>query len=145
VAVRVRLRVRRGDRVVEAAALVNSGYEADSVQLMIPVALAKALELWPPPSDARECVFETAGGPLRVWVVAKGASVRAVADDAQSKEVEVDLVISPLADEPLISDVLADELEIAIEGFAEGLWRFRWEPSGRVRRSEKRGWVALSA
>jgi len=145
VAVRIRLRVQRGDRVVEAAALVNSGYEADSPQLMISIALAKALGLWPPPPDAREYTFETAGGPLRVWAVARCARVRALASDAQSREVEVDLVISPLADEPLISDVLADELEIAIEGFAEGLWRFKWEPLGRVRRSEKRGWMALSA
>jgi hypothetical protein len=32
----------------------------------------------------------------------------------------VDLVISPLADEPLISDMLAGSLEIAVEDFAKG-------------------------
>ena len=52
------------------------------------------------------------------------------------KEVEVDIVVSPIAEEPLISDVLAEELEIAVESFGRGLWRFRWEQ--RLRQSERR-------
>jgi len=137
-AVRVRLRIQREDRVVEAVALVNSGYEADSPQLMVPIALARALGLWPPPPGSREEVFETAGGPARVWVVRGSARVKAVVSEAESREVEVDIVISLHIDEPLISDVLAGKLEIAVEDFAEGLWRFRWEQPGTVRRSEKR-------
>jgi len=35
-AVRVKLRIMRGDSVIETIALINSGYEADSPQLMIP-------------------------------------------------------------------------------------------------------------
>jgi len=138
VAVRVRLRVSRGGSSVEVVALVNSGYEADSPQLMIPTALAKTLGIWPPPPDSREEVFETAGGPARVWVVRGSAVVKAVAEGAESREVLVDLVVSPHVDEPLISDVLAGALEIAVEDFAEGLWRFRWEPPSRLRRSERR-------
>ncbi|MCI4437857.1 MAG: hypothetical protein JHC33_13705 [Ignisphaera sp.] len=57
-AVRVRLRILREDRVVEVITLVNSGYETASPQLMIPVSLAKVLGLWPPSSDARERVLE---------------------------------------------------------------------------------------
>ncbi len=137
-AVRVRLRITRGDSAIEAIALVNSGYEADSPQLMIPLTLAKTLGAWPPPPDSREVIFETAGGPVKVWIVKRGARVRVIASDAESKEVEVDLVISPLIDEPLISDILAGRLEIAVEDFAEGLWRFKWEPIEKLRRSEKR-------
>ena len=137
-AVRVKLRIMRESSVVDVVALVNSGYEADTPQLMIPVVIARTLGLWPPPPDSREHVFETAGGPLRVWVVRRGARVKVVADSVESREVLVDLVISPLADEPLISDVLAGALEIAVEDFAEGLWRFRWEQPGVLRKSEKR-------
>jgi hypothetical protein len=137
-AVRVRLRVERGDRVLEVVGLVNSGYEADTPQLMIPVSLARILGLWPPPMDAREVVFETAGGPVRVWVVESAAIVKAVASDIESRGVNVDLVLSTHIDEPLISDILAGKLEIAVEDFAEGLWRFKWEPMGKLRRSEKR-------
>jgi len=136
-AVRVRLRVKRGGRAVEVIALVNSGYEADSPQLMVPVEVARSLGLWPPIA-AREEVFETAGGPLKVWVLRRAALVQVIAEGATSKEVEVDVVVSPLADEPLISDVLAGELEIAVEDFARGLWRFRWEPKERLRQSERR-------
>ena len=54
--------------------------------------------------------------------------MKVIAQDAESKEVRTDIVISMLADEPLISDQLADALEIAVESFGRGLWRFRWEP-----------------
>ena len=137
-AVRVRLRIMREDRHLDVVALLNSGYEADSPQLMIPVDLARVLGLWPPPPLAREEVFETAGGPIRVWVIRNAAEVKVVAKDVESKIVRVDIVVSPLADEPLISDVLAGELELAVEDFAKGLWRFRWEPKEKVRESEKK-------
>ena len=56
-AVRVRLRITRGGSAIEAIALVNSGYEADSPQLMIPLTLAKTLGAWPSPLDSREAIF----------------------------------------------------------------------------------------
>ena len=40
--------------------------------------------------------------------------VRALGGDVESKDVVVDVVVSPLADEPLISDRLAGALEIAV-------------------------------
>ncbi|MEB3860455.1 MAG: hypothetical protein LRS43_04520, partial [Desulfurococcales archaeon] len=119
-------------------ALVNSGYESDTPQLMVPVGTARSLGLWPPPPDSREEVFDTAGGPLRVWVARNAVRVQVIAGGARSRLVEADLVISPLADEPLISDQLAGELEIAVEDFARGLWRFRWEGREALRESERR-------
>ncbi len=118
-------------------ALLNSGYEADSPQLMIPIDIAKSLGLWPPQQLAREAIFETAGGPLRVWIIPR-VVITEVICDVKSREVLTDIVISPLADEPLISDILASELEIAVEDFGRGLWRFRWEPKEVVRESAKR-------
>ena len=135
-AVRIKLKVERQSKSLEAIALINSGYEADSPQLMIPIALARELGLWPPPPTAYEETFETAGGPLRVWVIRGAATVQVVTGDTSSKKVKVDIVISPLADEPLISDILAGELEIAVEDFAKGLWRFNWEPKEKLRKSE---------
>jgi len=43
--VRLRLRIKVGDRVVEAIALLNSGYEASTPQLLIPTSLAYELGL----------------------------------------------------------------------------------------------------
>jgi hypothetical protein len=134
-AVRLRLRIRVGDRSVDTIALLNSGFEAPTPQLIVPVDTARALGLWPP-EDARDVVLETAGGPLRAWFYPRKALVKVVTEDVESREVLTDVVVSPIADEPLISDMLAEELEIAVESFGRGLWRFRWEQ--RLRRSERR-------
>jgi hypothetical protein len=99
---------------------------------------ARALGLWPLTEGAREVRVDTAGGPLNVWFYPRAATVKVVAGDAESREVLVDVLVSPLADEPLISDLLADELEIAVESFGKGLWRFRSDPPGRLRPSEVR-------
>ena len=135
--VRLKLRIRRGDIAVEEVALLNSGYEAPTPQLLIPVELARRLGLWPP-EGAADVLLDTAGGPLRAWYFPREASVEVAVDDERSQAVVVDLVISPLADEPLISDKLAGALQIAVEDFAEGLWRFRWEPKEVLRRSASR-------
>ena len=136
--VRVKLRLSKNSKSIDVIALVNTGYEADTPQLIIPIDIARSLSLWPPPANAREAIFDTAGGPLRVWIIPRLVRAKIVTPDVESKEVTVDVVISPLADEPLISDLLADELEIAIESPGRGLWRFRWEPPSKVRKSEKK-------
>ena len=74
-AVRIRLRLRKGDKALETVALVNSGYEADSPQLLLPLNLARKLGLWPPQPEMIEATFETAGGPLRVWIARKAIKV----------------------------------------------------------------------
>lgn len=135
--VRLKLRVSVGLRNVEKVALLNSGYEAPSPQLLIPISMAKELGLWPP-EGALEVEFDTAGGILKAWLYSRIGRVKILSNGESSKEVDVDIVVSPLADEPLISDALAEDLEIAVESFGRGLWRFRWEPKEKVRRSERR-------
>ncbi len=136
-AVRLKLRVRVYDRYIDVVALLNSGYEAPTPQLLIPISIARKLGLWPP-EQAYEAMLETAGGPLRVWYYPRKALVKVIAGDVESKEVLTDIMVSPIADEPLINDMLAEELEIAVESFGRGLWRFRWEPKEKLRPSEKR-------
>jgi len=135
-AVRVKL-LLKGKTTKEVVALINSGYEADTPQLMISISLARELGLWPPPQNAKELTYDTAGGPLRVWLIPQAVKVQVIAEDALSREVTTDIAISPLTEEPLISDILAGELELAIEDFAKGYWRFKWEPKERTRTSEK--------
>jgi hypothetical protein len=135
--VRLRLKVSVGERSLSVVALLNSGYEAPSPQLLIPINLAKQLGLWPP-ENAFEVEYETAGGLLKAWLYPRVGRVCILYDGNSSKEVDVDIVVSPITTEPLISDALAEELEIAVESFGRGLWRFRWEPKEIVRKSEKR-------
>ncbi|MEM0481923.1 MAG: hypothetical protein QXM16_03420 [Nitrososphaerota archaeon] len=131
---RVKLRVKAGEKTLETIALANSGYEAETPQLLVPIGFARELGYWPPTPGA-ETEFETAGGPLKVWVVPGGCNVQATAEDAESPLVEADLVISPLADEILLSDKLIGKLQLSLEDVGEGLWRFRWEPKEKLRKT----------
>ena len=69
-AVRVRLRIKavkgvRAGKAVETTALVNTGFETDSPELLVPLRLSEALGFWPElPEGTKVEVYETAGGSL---------------------------------------------------------------------------------
>ena len=44
-----------------------------------------------------------------------------VVSDMESKELSIDIIVLLLADEVLVNDMLAEELEIAIETYIRGL------------------------
>ena len=134
--VRVRVKLSRNGRGIETSALANSGYESETPQILVPIKLAEQLGFWPPTIDLEESVFESAGGPLRVWIASKSVKVKVIVADVETKDVEADLIISPLADEVLLSDKMISELNIALEDPGRGYWRFTWEPKEKVRRSE---------
>jgi hypothetical protein len=48
VACRVRIRLRVGNRVFEGKALLNSDFESDAPDIIVPVYIARELGLWPP-------------------------------------------------------------------------------------------------
>ncbi|MCX8205422.1 MAG: hypothetical protein N3H31_07230, partial [Candidatus Nezhaarchaeota archaeon] len=98
--------------------------------------VAELIGLWPPSTGVEETEYETAGGPLRAWVASRACAVKVLAPDVETKSIEADIVISPLASEVLLSDRAISELEIAIEDPWRGYWRFTWEPKEKLRRSE---------
>ena len=61
-AVRVRLRIRKSEREVTTSALVNTGFEADEPQLVMPLPLAEELQLLSGRASIED--FSTAGGGL---------------------------------------------------------------------------------
>jgi len=135
-AVRVKLKIKTvKGKEMKANALVNTGFETDRPQLLIPVALAKELNLWPP-IDAVEVTYDTAGGPTKLWLYNDVAYVKIV-NNIESKEVLCDILISPIEHEVLISDYLAGSLEIIIENPRIGYWRLKSEPHGTIHESVK--------
>ena len=48
--VRVRVKIMHGDKVLETAALVNTGFETPNPQILLPVKAAEKLSLWARPS-----------------------------------------------------------------------------------------------
>jgi hypothetical protein len=68
VRVRLKLRSRILGEIVETVALVNTAFETEPPQLLIPLALARRLSLHPPPT-ATIAELGTAGSPVRMFVV----------------------------------------------------------------------------
>jgi len=136
-AVRVRLRTKEG-REELTVALVNSGFESDRPQILIPISLAKRLGLWDRVLiEGGFQLFGTVAEPTRLYVLPSSLYVSIVEDDVEMETVLSDAVISEVEREVLISDYLAGLLGIAVEDFREGLWRLRSDGSNRVRRSYK--------
>ncbi|MEM2739566.1 MAG: hypothetical protein QXQ29_02040 [Candidatus Bathyarchaeia archaeon] len=131
--VRVRLKVTsRSGRSIETSALVNTGFETLEPQLLLPVKAAEELGLWPnPPREASIEIYDTAGGPTKVYRIPGIAEVKVLAMDRESLSVVSDIVVSNVEFEVLISDKLAEELMISIEKPSRGIWRFRDEVKER--------------
>lgn len=132
-AVRVKLKIKslRSGVEVVTSALVNSGFEAETPQLLVPRRLAATLNLWPPPEDAYLVEVGTAGGPVRNYFVPSAADIYVVTSDRVVGPVKCDIMISHLEYEVLISDRLGGELGIVILDL-RGKWRFSDEDTVRL-------------
>jgi len=143
VAVRVKVRLRKSGsgRWVETSALVNSGYEASRLEVVLPLALAKALGL-----DLSLASREDRSTPIGVGgllSLEELVELQLLCEGRDTPIYKVHVLVSEHEYEVLISDYLAGELGIAIEDLREGLWRLRDEGVERVRRSVKPSyWLA---
>lgn len=131
--VRVKVEVEYGGKRVAAVALVNTGFEGDVPEILIPVDLAERLGVWPrlPEGTVIES-YRTASGIMRVYRI-PGAGVRLVTEEGVKDPVGSFIVVAEYADEALINDQLISAMGIVIEDPAKGLWRLRGED--KVRRS----------
>ncbi|MCX8162290.1 MAG: hypothetical protein RMJ00_07520 [Nitrososphaerota archaeon] len=129
---RVRVRLEYKDRATELIVLANTGFEGDVPEILIPLAIAEYLKVWPNlPEDTLIETYRSASGLMRVYRV-RGAKVRLIVDDHRLYPVEAYLVISEYTDEALINDQLISSLGIIIEDPAKGLWRLRGEEEIRI-------------
>jgi hypothetical protein len=140
VAVRVKLRIKsrlEAGVEVETVALVNSGFEADAPEIVIPMRLAERLNLRSRLLEARVEPYNTVAGPIRMYVLPSSIEVEVVEEDNRSPTVVCDAVISDTEIEVLISDYLAGALGIVVEDFRDGIWRLKSDPPTRQRRTYK--------
>jgi len=140
VRVGIRLRTLKGlkaNRTVETATLLNTGYTGSSPEIILPVKLAEEIGLWPPPIDAIESTYDTAGGPARFHMIREAITLQIIGDDVASKELTTDVAISPTEREILLSDVVIGELEVVILNAHKGHWRFGFDPQNSVRYSKR--------
>ena len=134
-AVRVRVKIELEGKSVETIALVNSGFEADTPQILVPIKmlLRSGIELSRLPGENVE--YGTAGGLITMYVARRVCRVYVVEPDRTVGGVEADLVLSPMEREVLISDALGEELRIVLLNLKKGYWRFSDDPPSKVRRS----------
>ncbi len=134
--VRVRVRVSIGGRLLETVALVNSGFEADRPQILVPYRFLSAngvgLEALGRPILVE---YDTAGGLTALNVFSEACTVSVVEGDRESRSTVSDLVVSPVEREVLLNDALTEELGIVILSPRSGLWRFYDDPPDKVRYS----------
>jgi predicted aspartyl protease len=134
--VRVKVRVKYRGASLDLVALVNTGYETDIPEILIPMSAAEKLGLLPKLPDGTIIeTYKTASGLMRVYRVGGGYASLLIGG-VEERSVETYLVISEYTDEPLISDQLASGFGIVIEDPAKGLWRLRGE--SLIRSSENR-------
>jgi predicted aspartyl protease len=125
--VRVRVRIKYGDASLDLVALVNTGYETDVPEILVPVSVAEKLGIYPRLPDGTIVeTYKTAAGLMKAYRVG-GASTALLIEGVEAREVGTYVVISEYADEPLINDQLASEFGKVIEDPAEGLWRLKGE------------------
>jgi len=131
VGVRVRVEIEYRGRKASVVGLLNTGYESDVPEIMVPVAVAEQLGLWPRlPEGTVVETYRTASGITTVYRV---PSVRLVTDEGLGDPVQSYIVVCEHVDEVLLSDQLISAMGIVIEDPARGLWRLRGE--SRIRRS----------
>jgi hypothetical protein len=136
VRVKLRLRARTSGEIIEASALVNSGFETESPQLLIPIELARRIALYPPPPTSTIIEVGTAGGPSRVFLVREVIEVWVVTDDREVGLKVADILISPIEEEVLMNDKLTEELGIILLATGSGKWRFIDDPADKIRYSQ---------
>jgi hypothetical protein len=85
VGVRVRVRIKYGGSLLETVALVNTGFETPNPQILLPVKAAEKLGIWPNlPRDASIEIYDTAGGPTRVYRVRNAVTVEVIGREGRS-------------------------------------------------------------
>jgi len=138
VAIRLRIRLVREGKSVDVVALINSGYETREPEVLLPVAIAIQLSIYPRlPEGAIVKEYKLADGSITKLIkVSRAVQIYVVEEDRVVGPVEASLVIAEKAEEVLISDKLAGKLGIVALDFGEGLWCFRDE-IGRVTRKSR--------
>jgi predicted aspartyl protease len=112
----------------QAVGLLNTGFEGEKPEVLIPIRFAEKLRLWPKlPENVEVRSFETPGGLTRMYCLEDIAEV-----SVEGKaSIKCSLIISEAEHEVLLNDQAIEGLKIVIEEPGKGLWRFRDETENR--------------
>lgn len=134
---RVKVRLKRSNTIIETSALLSSGFETDAPDIVIPVELAKRLNLWPPRDYSTSTILDTGGGEVSTPYYESALELELVLDDRESKKILVNVIVNPHIHEVIVSDYVASLLGIVLLDFKRGLWRLIDDPLDKVRMSSE--------
>lgn len=132
--VRVQIEIKSNLSHVTArtAALLNSGYESETPELLLPAGLAQVLNMFPSlPAAAESVSYETAGGITRMYRIENALQVRVSVHDRQTQFITCGAVISELEREAILSDAALEAFGVLVVSPRSGKWRFLDETSLR--------------
>jgi predicted aspartyl protease len=134
-AVRVKILIRNTetDFEVMTVALVNTGYEVEEPEILLPRRLAEYIGLSLKPPKARVEVYETPLGLYYLVFIPKAVSVHLV--DVCERVDGVNVAVSEGEREVLISDALGEALGVQLLEIGKGVWRHIRDPPGTTRLS----------
>ena len=130
---KIEVKCRKTGATVTTAALVNSGYEVEEPEILLPRRLAEFIGLDLKPPRARTVVYETAVGLYHLVFVPKAVDIHLV--EASRRAEAVNVSVSDSEREVLISDMLAGVLGIQLLDIGRGYWRVKEDPPDLVRMS----------
>jgi hypothetical protein len=126
--VRVPVEVKYLDRSQATSALVNSGYEVDEPEIHLPLGFIQRLGI--EHEAARSEKYRVVGAEVSTHVLGY-VEVRIKLEDKMPGWVKARAVMVPGEYEVIISDALAEELDIIVMKPKKGLWKLYGEERER--------------
>ncbi len=134
---RIRIKLKTSQETIEDTALLNSGFESDEPDIVIPVHIADKLNLWPPKSST-STLLETGGGEIITPYYKSAGELELILEDREPKRMKVNIIVNPYIDEIAVSDYVASQLGIILLDFKEGDWRLKDDPPDKIRKSSEK-------
>ncbi len=134
VRIKIEIQALNKSSKVEAICLLNSGFESETPQILLPSRVAELLGLLPNlPASAVTKTYDTAGEyELKMHFLENSVKINVLTEDRKSVPILNSALISEQEREVILSDNTIDSLGIDIISFSIGEWRFKGETKIRA-------------
>jgi len=130
----LKIRIRSGSNEAVTCAMANTGFEGLGADIMLPMDLAKRLELWLP-KNADIYAVRTASGVAPIYRLRGYIEAEVMVNDRSIVPVKLMPITSDAMEYVLLSNKALTALGVVIISADEGLWCLRDELGRLVRDS----------
>ncbi len=134
-AVRIKVEIKSLEKTpsaVTTVALLNSGFECEKPEVLVPIKIAELLSFYPHiPKETHVQKYETPAGMIKMHSIEDSVQVCPIVKGKKTKSVKCTLIISEIEKEVIISDVAVDKLRIKIDEVGACKWHLKGEKISR--------------